>query len=70
MYMKTRTEIETAYRSEAATITGYRKVPKGWTIEELRQAARDGHVKLVPGRHLFKPGTPRELGYAWRLIQK
>jgi len=67
--MKTRTQIENAYNAEKPTVTGYRLVPSGWTIEELRQAARDGHVKLVPGRHLFKPGAPRELGYAWRLTR-
>ena len=47
-------------------MTGYKMVPADWTIQELRQAARDGYVRLNAGRHPTRK-PPREQGMGWRL---
>jgi hypothetical protein len=67
---KTYEECKAAFNLERATPSGYRRVPLGWTIEELRQAAINGYIKLVAGRYQFVKArtTPREKGMGWRLL--
>lgn len=69
--MKTQNEVIATFNSQKDKIhpvTGYKMVPAGWTKEELRQAARDGFVKLLAGRHPMKTDA-RESGMGWRLIK-
>lgn len=66
---KTYEECAAAFAKEKATPSGYRAVPANWTLEELRQAAKDGHIKLVAGRYqsIKSKVTPRDKGMGWRL---
>lgn len=72
--MKTREETKSAFDAEPVLkgMSGYRDVPADWTLEELRQASRDGFVKLAAGRYQFIASrkTPRDKGMGWRYIKE